>query len=287
MTNDNDTPEFDSSLHPVHEAAEIYPEMSTERRKDLAADIKANGLRHPIVLCMSERHGRLAVLKGRARYDACRETGVEPEFTEYQGDPEAYLVSVNLRSDRSNLQRCLIAARTVTAKPGGDRLSAYEQRFSIRAICADGEKPKARTIEEAAEIYRLNPSGVRRARHILDVGLQEFIARIFGADYLWLSIKGAHDIVTPTELEKLDGLTSDAKQRKWLNGERIKTRVNPLLGPAERFQCSWRYLSFEDQQRFVREEALPFLIAQARLDGLTEIALPDATIILVSPPKAA
>jgi len=59
MTNDNDTPEFDSSLHPVHEAAEIYPEMSTERRKDLAADIKANGLRHPIVLCMSERHGRL------------------------------------------------------------------------------------------------------------------------------------------------------------------------------------------------------------------------------------
>ena len=77
----------------------------------------------------------------------------------------------------------------------------------------------------------------------------------------------------PTELEKLDGLTSDAKQRKWLNGERMKTRVNPLLGPAERFQRSWRYLSFEDQQRFVREEALPFLIAQARLDGLTEIAL--------------
>ena len=149
-----------------------------------------------------------------------------------------------------------------------------------------GGKPKARTIEEAAEIHRINPASVDRARHILDVGLQDFIARIFDGDYLWLSIKGAHDIVTPTTDEKLDGMTSDAKQRAWLKGERIKTRVNPVLGPVERFQRSWRYLSFEDQQQFVREEALPFLIAQARLDGLTEIALPDATIILV-PPKAA
>jgi hypothetical protein len=117
--------------------------------------------------------------------------------------------------------------------------------------------------------------------------LSEFIARIFGADYLWMSIKGATDIVTPTTLEKLDGLTSAAKQRNWLNDERIKKRVNPLLGKVERFQRSWRYLSLEDQQRFVREEALPFLIEQARLDGLTEIALPDGTIILIGPPKAA
>jgi hypothetical protein len=120
MTNDNDTPDFDSNRYPFHEATEIYPEMGKERRKDLAADIKANGLHHRIVLCMSKKHGRLAVLKGRARYDACLETGVEPEFEEYHGDPEAYLVSVNLRTDRSNLQRCLIAARTVTARPGGD-----------------------------------------------------------------------------------------------------------------------------------------------------------------------
>jgi hypothetical protein len=287
MRNNNDTPEFDSNRYPVHEAAEIYPEMSKERRKDLDADIKANGLHHRITLCMSKKHGRLAVLKGRARYDACLETGVEPEFKEYHGDPEAYLVSVNLRSDRSNLQRALIAARTVTATRGGDKNTlAKISKTSKVATCDFGGKPKARTIEEAAEIHRINPAGVDRARHILDVGLPEFIARIFGADYLWLSIKGAHDIVTPTTEEKLDGLTSDAKQRKWLNGERIKTRVNPLLGPAERFQRSWRYLSFEDQQRFAIELALPLLIAQARLEGVMEIALPDATILLL-PPKAA
>jgi hypothetical protein len=151
----------------------------------------------------------------------------------------------------------------------------------------DGHDGEARTIEEAAEIYHLSPRSVARARHILDDGIPEFIAAIDSGDYPWLSITKAEEIVTPTTTEKLDRLTSAAKQRNWLRGERLKKRVNPPLGQAERFQRSWRYLSFEDQQRFVIEEALPFLIAQARLDGLTEIALPDATIILVGPPKAA
>jgi hypothetical protein len=196
-------------------------------------------------------------------------------------------MSANLRRYLSNLQRDLIAARTVTAKPGGDRNSmSMKSKGSKSASRADGGKPKERTIEVAAAMYHLSEAGVRRARHILDLGIPEFIAAIDSGNCPWLSVTKADEIVTPTTAEKLDGVTSAAKQREWLRGERLKKRVNPPLGQAERFQRSWGYLSFEGQKRFVIEEALPFLIAQARLDGLTEIALPDATILLVSPKAA-
>jgi hypothetical protein len=88
MTNDNDTPELDSNRYPVHEAAEIYPRTSGERRKALTADIEANGLLHRVVLCMSKKHGRLAVLKGCTRHDICLETGIEPRFRNMMETPK-------------------------------------------------------------------------------------------------------------------------------------------------------------------------------------------------------
>jgi hypothetical protein len=59
---------------------------------DLVADIKANGLRHPIVL---DKAGVL--IDGRNRYAACKLADVEPTFTTRDAlEPFAYIRSANL-----------------------------------------------------------------------------------------------------------------------------------------------------------------------------------------------
>src|SRR5262245_60645033 len=60
---------------PVHPAADRFPLMSEAELKELAADIKENGLQHPVVL--TEIDGKPAVLDGRNRLDALESLGQE------------------------------------------------------------------------------------------------------------------------------------------------------------------------------------------------------------------
>jgi len=90
----------DLQLHP---AADAFPMMDRQRLAELAADIQANGLQVPIVLCDG------MVLDGRNRLMACQTTGVEPLFCTYEGDPWAYVWSLNgARRDLNADQRYLI-----------------------------------------------------------------------------------------------------------------------------------------------------------------------------------
>lgn len=76
----------------VHPVADLFPMMSDEELDDLASDIKANGLVHPIVV---DTDGVL--IDGRNRLEACRRAGIEAEWTIYQGDdPVAFILSNNV-----------------------------------------------------------------------------------------------------------------------------------------------------------------------------------------------
>ncbi len=85
--------------------ASLFPLLTGDELQALAADIKANGLREPIVL---DAEGR--VLDGRNRLRACEVEGVEPAFTTYDGDPVAYVVSANLRRRNMTKSQLAIAA---------------------------------------------------------------------------------------------------------------------------------------------------------------------------------
>lgn len=64
-----------------------------------------------------------APLAGRHRYYACQETGVDPEFREYEGnDPRGFVVSLNLKRRHLDAsQRSAVAAELATLKSGGIR----------------------------------------------------------------------------------------------------------------------------------------------------------------------
>jgi hypothetical protein len=86
-----------------HPAANAFPMLTDERHAALVADIRANGLRVPIVL----QDGM--ILDGRNRYKACQELGITPETTEYTGNPWAYVWSLNgTRRDLTDAQRAAI-----------------------------------------------------------------------------------------------------------------------------------------------------------------------------------
>lgn len=92
-----------------HPYADLFPMMTEAELEALSEDIKEHGLRHPIVLYQGQ------VLDGRNRLLACEKAGVEPTFTEFEGDEDAALalvVSLNVqRRDLTPGQRALSAAR--------------------------------------------------------------------------------------------------------------------------------------------------------------------------------
>jgi ParB-like chromosome segregation protein Spo0J len=82
--------------------------MTEAKLETLADDIRAHGLREPIILY----HG--GILDGRNRYRACVVGGVEPTFKDFEGtdeEVEALVLSLNLhRRDLTTGQRALMAA---------------------------------------------------------------------------------------------------------------------------------------------------------------------------------
>lgn len=92
---------------PVHPAAEVFPMLSGDELQDLANDIAANGLAHPIVV----KDGVL--IDGRNRREACRIAKIEPYAIELNGqDPVAYILSSNInRRHLTKGQRAMAVAK--------------------------------------------------------------------------------------------------------------------------------------------------------------------------------
>ena len=101
----------------AHPYAEIVPPLEGEPFDELVADIRANGLLHPITIHQG------MVLDGRNRLRACQAARIEPRFVEYDGgDPLSFVLSQNLhRRHLSESQRGMVVARLETLKHGGDR----------------------------------------------------------------------------------------------------------------------------------------------------------------------
>jgi len=136
----------------VHPAADIFPIMSDEELKDLAADIEANGLIHPVIVDADDQ-----VIDGRNRLAACKLAGVKPTFEKLNGqDPLAYIVSANLaRRNLTKGQQAMAYAKIYPeGKRGAKRSSAAEglkyERISVaRSVLRLAEKYDAKKVVDS------------------------------------------------------------------------------------------------------------------------------------------
>ena len=134
---------------PIHPAADIFPMMPEAALDELADDIKANGLQHPIV-----RHDG-QVIDGRNRLKACQKAGVKPTFVEWSGTGSvvAWILSTNLhRRHLTDQQRAMVAGRVaaVLAIEGRDK-SVQNLHKSGGPVEGLNSGPREETGEDRAE----------------------------------------------------------------------------------------------------------------------------------------
>jgi hypothetical protein len=121
---------------PIHPAAELFPLMSSEELRELGADIKANGLKNPIVLWFPDHESnKPELLDGRNRLDAMDAAGIPVVCDDWRGggthqlqvnwrevyaptDPHAYVISANIRRRHlTTAQKDELIAKLLKADP--------------------------------------------------------------------------------------------------------------------------------------------------------------------------
>jgi ParB-like nuclease domain len=101
-----------------HPLANVFPLMDEAGLAELAADIRAESQREPIMVWDGQ------IIDGRNRYRACEIAGVEPvikkiEFPGGEAEALAYALSRNLKRRHLTIaQRSVIAAKVATMRRG-------------------------------------------------------------------------------------------------------------------------------------------------------------------------
>lgn len=146
--------------YPVHPAAALFPMLDDSEIKEMAADIKSNGLLNPIVLLKG------AVLDGRNRLKACEIAGIKPRFTQYTGsiDPVFWVISQNcVRRNLTPSQRAIIAVEAT------ELLATLKKDAKQRQKTASGNVSRSETgnaRDQLAKVFGTNGNYVQRAQTI-------------------------------------------------------------------------------------------------------------------------
>ncbi len=130
----------------VHPLADLFPMMTDAELADLAADIKENGLIHPII---TDATGKV-LIDGRNRLRACEIAGVEPRFETTASDPAAFIVSANL--NRRNLSKGQQAIALAFIYPDEGERGRGKKSDVIK--CAEAADFSRRRLEQARSILR-------------------------------------------------------------------------------------------------------------------------------------
>jgi N6-adenosine-specific RNA methylase IME4 len=160
-----------------HPLANIFPLLEGEPFNELVADVRAHGLREPIMLFEGQ------ILDGRNRYRASLEAGSPPLFRDYLGnDPIGFVVSKNLhRRHLTDSQRAMVAAKLATMRQGA--------RTDISPI---GEMSQAK----AAALLNVGKRSVERAAEVRDHGAPELQSAV---ERGVVSVAAAADVASLTK----------------------------------------------------------------------------------------
>lgn len=145
-----------------HPYAKLFPMLPEAQLRDLADDIRDNGLHHPIIVDADDR-----IIDGRNRHLACEMAGVKPTIEARAMDDRetlAFVISTNLkRRHLSESQRADIAAKMANLKPHRPSKSANRP--------TSDEPPVSQ--QQAAALMNVSERSVRRAAKVQAKGSDE------------------------------------------------------------------------------------------------------------------
>jgi ParB-like chromosome segregation protein Spo0J len=155
-----------------HPASMIFPMMSDEETDGLVEDIRDKGLHDPIVLYEG------MVLDGRNRLTCCRLAGVDPKFTQYEGnDPVDYVISKNRhRRHLTRSQLAMAAAKASEVKcqlkeQASARRRASQKNDTAKAVlAARPELLTGNTRDHLGAAFGVSGTSVQRAIRVLESG---------------------------------------------------------------------------------------------------------------------
>ena len=136
--------EIGGSQYRVHPAAAVFPIMSGREFDELVEDVRANGLREPVVVSGDQ------LIDGRNRVRACAAAGVVPKVRElaHGTDVASWVMSVNLRRRHLDAsQRALLASRLsalsdeVTLGQAGEMMGVSRASVARAAAVEKGPEP--------------------------------------------------------------------------------------------------------------------------------------------------
>ena len=171
-----------------HELSAAWPDMESGAFDELVESIAHNGLRESIVLFEGK------VLDGWHRYQACLESGSEPDFVQfgdYEGhgsDAAEFAIDENLhRRHLSKGQRATSLARVVSWREAGHR---------------DGEEGSAgMSNAEMSQKAGVSERVVSRAKQLVSSGDEELIDDVINGEK---SLNEAVDVIAPPKTVEVE-----------------------------------------------------------------------------------
>jgi hypothetical protein len=154
-----------------HPISEIWPLVDGEDFEKLKADIKANGLRLPVLIYKGQ------VLDGRNRSRACEAVGVSVQYTD-AGDiteEQALDLAISLNDRRRHMsipELAFAADKVATLFHGGNRGNQHTGKGSREPL------PGNMSLEQAAAKLGVSRNSVKRARKIRAEGTEADVKEV-------------------------------------------------------------------------------------------------------------
>lgn len=153
--------------------ASCWPILDDDAIQELADDIRANGLRHPIIVDDSDR-----ILDGRNRHAACLIAGVEPTFEPFLGgvdEQAAFVLSMNTqRRHMTAAQRAKAAAKMIDAA----KQMAAATPESLQVDSATKTNGRKLTAQQVADKLNVSRASVFNAKKLEQKGTDELKAAV-------------------------------------------------------------------------------------------------------------
>ena len=165
-------------LHPL---CTLFPRVEGAEFDALVEDIKANGLRQPIVL-----HNNM-ILDGGNRYRACIQAGVDPQFVQFDGDNlVSFVLSANLhrRHLSAGQQAAIVASAQDWAKAQTVGNPNLQQKCNVAPLDKVADRAalsgaSVRTQKMADKVAKADPALIKQVG-LGEVGVQFNLVQRWG-----------------------------------------------------------------------------------------------------------